>query len=457
MEGIEVALPEMLDARERRVWCQQELLKRYEKPLICFSMNIAGPIKNNRLIRRGFEHGVEQLKNQLKTAQIPCLFSAEINENTGNELYFVADAQPLAVKALTAELEDASPVGRLFDMDVLDTNGKKLDRSQVGLPPRRCLICGKEGSFCARSRSHTVVELQDKTEQILRETVQKLDSRRIAQLAVQSLLFEVATTPKAGLVDRADSGSHQDMDIFTFLASSTALHPYFEDCAVIGMQTASEAPERTFARIRAIGKQAEWAMYSATNGVNTHKGAVFSVGILCAALGRIERNQWSDVEAVLAECGRMTTGIVERDFAHITAQNARTVGQRLYAEYGITGVRGQAEAGFPAVLNVGLPTLERGVAEGYSLNDAGCGALLALMCQTVDTNLIARSNVETQRQVVEQVSAIIKKTPFPAWETLAELNRQFVAKNLSAGGSADLLAMSYFVYFLKQRGENKNV
>ena len=125
--GREVALPEMLDARERRVYRQQQLLQEYGKPLLCFTMNIAGPVKNSEMIRDGFDLGCEMLKANLAPAGgtartgasssggIPVLFSEEVHEITGNEALYVVDADPLEVKKITTAIEDGSDLGRLFD------------------------------------------------------------------------------------------------------------------------------------------------------------------------------------------------------------------------------------------------------------------------------------------------------------------------------------------------------
>ena len=134
-----------------------------------------------------------------------------------------------------------------------------------------------------------MAQLQEKTQAVLAAAIREADSKTIARLACQALLYEVATTPKPGLVDRANSGSHRDMDFFTFQASAAALWPYFARCAEIGMDTHSLPPEETFSRLRTPGKLAEGDMLRATAGVNTHKGAIFSMGILCGALGRLER------------------------------------------------------------------------------------------------------------------------------------------------------------------------
>lgn len=276
------------------------------------------------------------------------------------------------------------------------------------------------------------------------------DCETIARLACQALLYEVATTPKPGLVDRANSGSHQDMDIFTFQTSAAALWPYFFRCGEAGMRTRAETPEQTFWELRALGKEAENEMLRVTGGVNTHKGAIFSLGIVCGALGRLCRSEWSNPQTVLRECSMMTTGIVLRDFFGLTKENAKTVGQILYVRYGITGVRGQAEAGFPTVLEVGLPKLEAGLKLGKSMNEAGCASLIAMLAVTVDTNLIHRGNYGIQKQIAQQMQELLQKEPFPSEETLTRLDKRFIADNLSPGGTADLLALTYLLYFLKE-------
>ena len=190
-------------------------------------------------------------------------------------------------------------------------------------------------------------------------------------------------------------------------------------------------------------------MLAATRGINTHKGAIFSLGILCAALGRLPKELWKMPDAVLKECAAMTAGLVAADFAGLTRENAVTTGQKLYLQHRITGVRGQMEAGLPAVRDVGLPALKEGLARGLDLNRAGCGALLALITAAVDTNLIARSSLTTQQETVSQLKELLLHDPYPDLPTLRHLDSRFIEKNLSPGGSADLLAVCYLLYFLE--------
>lgn len=447
---MDVSLLEMLEAREQRVLRQQALLRQFGQTLICFTMNIAGPVKNSPEIREGYLLGKALLTGQLRVSGIRVLHFEETCAATGNEALLAVEADALTVKALTTELEDGTPLGRLFDMDVLRPDGTKVDRQELGLPGRTCLICGGMAQGCARSRTHSVAQLQEKTGQLISAALDAHDRETAARLTCQALLFEVAATPKPGLVDRDNSGSHRDMDFFSFQSSAVALYPYFTQCTQIGRDTRSLSPEETFSRLRTPGKLAEGTMRHATGGVNTHKGAIFSLGILCGALGRLRRQDWANPERVLAECAAMTRGLTSRDYAGLTEETAKTAGQKLFLRHGITGVRGQAEAGFPVVRNVGLPKLEAGLSLGKSINDAACAALLAMLAAADDTNLIHRGGYELQKQTVAEITALLEAEPFPSRETLADLNRCFVEKNLSPGGTADLLAMTLLLHFLKE-------
>lgn len=440
-----VDLPKMLAVRERRAMRQRELLETYRLPLISFTMNIAGPVKNSPIIRQGFRLGVKLLSLQLARLKAAVLFSEETDEDTGCEGLYVVNLSPKELKNLTCSIEDGAELGRLFDLDVIAPDGTKLDRKE----PRTCIICGAPAKECARSRTHTVGELQTRTDEMLKSALKNDDAETAASLAVRALLYEVCTTPKPGLVDRTNNGSHQDMDLFTFLNSSAALWPYFAECVRIGRDTSATPAPETFAVLRNAGKLAEGKMFLSTGSVNTHKGAIFSMGLACAALGRLDRDKWSNPSHVLGQISAMTMGMMERELSDITEDTAVTAGQRFYLRYGITGVRGQAEMGFPAVLAHGLPVLEQGFLLGKSMDEAGAAALLSLLAHTTDTNMIARGGIDTQREISERLRTLLAECPYPDKETLLALDQEFIARNLSPGGSADLLALCYLLHFLK--------
>lgn len=442
---MEASLQEILGAREDRAQKQQTLLAQYQKPLLCFTMNIAGPEKYSRDISLGFSVGNWLLQDALREQKL--LHKELHRHNTGCEAYYVVDMPAPELKQLAIDLEETHLIGRLFDMDVIGTDGKKIDRESLGYPRRKCLICQQDARICARSRAHSVAQLQDRTGFLLYLAARQWMTEYVAVQAYLALNQEVSTTPKPGLVDRNNHGSHKDMGIRHFFISANTLRPFFCRFAETGFLTRDLPPADTFQKLRPIGVEAEQAMLRATAGVNTHKGAIFSLGLLCAAAGRISPENWQP-QALLSECAAMTQGLVERELAGVTVENAKTAGERFYAQYGITGVRGQAEAGFPAVLEVGLPILRQGLQNGLSLNDAGCAALLHLLAATDDTNLIARSDRQTQLEIRERIRILLHDTPFPSTQVIEQLDQEFIQKNLSPGGSADLLAMTYCLYFL---------
>ena len=452
----EVTLLDMLNTRELRVQRQQQLLQKVHpatgttpNTLLSFTMNIAGPIKRTDAIVAGFDEGRRRLRAYFTAHKITPLETVIIDEKTGPEAYYTFKEMPGEIKSLTIAIEEHDALGRLFDMDVLDHHGHKTDRTDLGHKGRTCLICGGPAKECASRRTHSVEELQQATAKILHGALQLANTTAAVTTACRALLHEVATTPKPGLVDCANTGSHKDMDMFTFMTSTCALQPYFTDCVTIGQATRHDAPEETFKQLRKAGLSADVAMLAATKGVNTHKGALFSIGILLGALGRLPRRQWSQPEVVLAECAAMTKGLVASDFGSLTTETARTMGQKLYLQYGITGVRGQIEVGLPAVREVGLPTLREGLRRGLTLNEAGSATLLALITADTDTNLIARSDRATQLATVEKLRALLAENPYPTKESIDALDADFIRQNLSPGGSADLLAICYLLYFLE--------
>lgn len=146
----------------------------------------------------------------------------------------------------------------------------------------------------------------------------------------------------------------------------------------------------------------------------------------------------------------MVKGMSERDFRKLTRKKADTNGKKLYLKYGASGVRGEAEAGFPAVLRYGLPVLENGLASGKTPDEAGAAALLAILARTSDTNLLARSGPDVQEAVTVCLRGLLDADPYPDVKTLERLNQDFKAKNLSPGGSADLLSLCWMLHFLRE-------
>ena len=164
MTGNTVDLAQMLARREARSHEQRAFLQKHSSPLVSFSMNIPGPVKTNELIRRAFIRGRASLLERLKEAGAVIRASSETHEDTGDELLLsVGNADPSKLKDIAVEIEESSTVGRLYDIDVIDVQGNKLSRPSF----RKCLICDRQAQECARSRTHTVKEMQDAIERML--------------------------------------------------------------------------------------------------------------------------------------------------------------------------------------------------------------------------------------------------------------------------------------------------
>ena len=163
MQGIEVGIDEILNCREKRVAIQNKMIKKYNKPVISFTMNIPGPIKTNNEIKKAFDIGKKLILENLKENNIKVLEIQELNENTGNELFISTHSSAEKIKNITITIEESCKLGRLFDIDVIDVNFEKLSRKSF----RKCLICEEQAQECGRSRKHSVKELQDKIEEIL--------------------------------------------------------------------------------------------------------------------------------------------------------------------------------------------------------------------------------------------------------------------------------------------------
>lgn len=447
---MEVTLTQMLKAREARAMEQRRLLEEYGKPVLSFTMNIPGPVKDTPLIRRGFAWGQEALSFRVPKGKL--LYQAARMGVTGCEALYVVDMDPAALKAAAVQIEDDTPLGRLFDMDVLDPQGNQLRREGFGGKSRDCLVCGQPGRGCASRRSHTVAQLQQAVEHILRDHFAREDSETIGSWAVLSLLEEVATTPKPGLVDGRNCGSHRDMDAHTFRSSAAALGPYFTRCAKIGMETAQEPPEKTFAALRPVGRAAEQTMYRATGGVNTHKGAIFTLGILCGAAGRLwkEDARW-EPERLFREVAAMTGQAMAEELAK---GGDDTAGQRLYTSRGISGIRGEAAQGLPSVEHIGLPVYRALRRAGKSQNDAGAVTLLHLIARVTDTNMLSRGGEKGAAVGAAWALQLIEGGAIPTREQIEALDDRFIRENLSPGGCADLLAAVYFVEKLRSAAHN---
>jgi triphosphoribosyl-dephospho-CoA synthase len=273
-------------------------------------------------------------------------------------------------------------------------------------------------------------------------------ARRVGRLAHRALLREALLTPKPGLVDRDNSGAHPDMNVMTFVASARAIAPWMAEFFLAGVCGEDLPPRAALARLRPLGVACERAMLAATGGANTHKGAIFAFGLALGAAGRLfARGEALDCAAVCAEVAAMCQNLVAHEMAGPRAEDS--AGVRAFRAYGFAGARGEAARGYPLVRLVALPAYERALAEGAGRDEALLIALLHLLERASDTNLLSRGGMEAVLYVRARATEFLRAgSGLDLKARLSELDRDFVARNLSPGGSADLLSLMWFFHRL---------
>lgn len=280
----------------------------------------------------------------------------------------------------------------------------------------------------------------------------------IGALAVEAMLYEVSATPKPGLVDRHDCGAHRDMDFFTFMSSAAALRRSFDEFAGAGMAGADEPAERLLPRLQMIGRQAEQDMFALTKGVNTHKGLIFSLGLLTGAAGWMAGQPGFAGDFTADSLGDLVSamchGIVEQAYGQLreTAAGGLTKGEAMYLRYGVTGVRGEAESGYRTVRQLSLPAYRQARAEGASVNDALVDTLMVIIAGTTDTNILGRHDraaLEYAQQMAGEAIAAGGIRTVEGRAFIEHMNDEFIARWISPGGSADLVAVTHFLYRLE--------
>jgi triphosphoribosyl-dephospho-CoA synthase len=271
--------------------------------------------------------------------------------------------------------------------------------------------------------------------------------RLIASYAHRALLTEVMLTSKPGLVDQRNSGAHRDMDLQTFLASAHAIAPWWARFVEIGYGCAHIAPDDFFPLVRPAGVLCEAEMLEATGGVNTHKGAIFALGLLCSVAGRLLAGSMRlNRQRICSEVARVCVGLVDREL-HST-QATTTAGERTFRSYGITGARGKAASGYAMVRTVALPVYDRLRLEGVGEDVALLQVLLHLLAVNDDTNLVSRGGLAGLHYVRDYAKALLREGGALAPDGLRKMEAfddTLIARHLSPGGTADLLSVAWFL------------
>lgn len=270
----------------------------------------------------------------------------------------------------------------------------------------------------------------------------------IGHLASMALQAELDTTPKPGLVDRNNNGAHRDMDHALMQRSIQALHPYFVRLAQLGFTDKQPCHDE----IVNIGIEAEREMFKATGGVNTHKGALFSIGLAAVALAGEAFSRITQAE----RCGTMAYNDVNskqiQSLSNSIASLARlfpdtngTHGSKAKANNILKGALDNAREGYTQLFKAWLPFYIDRIAEGD--NHALHKTLLRIMCDLDDTNIVYRTSIETMKEVKTEAKQMLDTSRnivnFEA--ALQAMNTDYIHRNISPGGSADMLSLVVFL------------
>lgn len=458
----QVTLAAVLAAKERLAALQAELRSIHKMPIISITTNIPGAVKDTPESRDLLRMAVDKVRRMSWEQGFVIAEERFLYPLTGPTAVLAVAGDPDRLKIACIDIEETGYFARLFDLDVFAADGRQISRVGLGRAERTCFLCDQPAALCRRLGTHT-------SQDIMNNVGERLTSHAAASTnpwpravwdigswAVESMLMEAACTPAPGLVDRDNAGAHRDMDFFTFLMSSSALAGTMFRCAAAGYQHQG-LPQDLLPVLRYIGKDGERQMLQTTHGVNTQKGLVFLLGILTAAAAyTIKQAAGLAVGQILDTAAAITKGIVERELVPLAVgqTNAKlTAGEKLYLKYGVTGIRGEIEAGIPSIKEYGLPVLEAALGQGLSLNDALVHTLMNLMTVVQDTTILNRHGMEALLTVQNEAKQIIAQGGMLTAEgrkNISALDQSFIERNISPGGVADLLAATYFLYLTEK-------
>jgi len=270
----------------------------------------------------------------------------------------------------------------------------------------------------------------------------------LATLAVKALIYEVSASPKPGLVDRFNNGSHKDMDYYTFVDSAFSMLSGFKKIECLAETIEGDPCPEFLKEIRKIGIEMEEGMFSASNHINAHKGALFTLvlTVFAAAYCHKRFNKY-DIDEIRSIIISMTDGLT--DELKEPKKKALTHGEILYRDHGILGIRGEAEKGYPNVFEKAYPYLVDH--HNQPINDLMINTLFMLMSSVDDSNILWRQDINTLNEVKELSCEIIDVGGMfseKGRDLIKKTDEEFIKMRISPGGSADLLSMSVFLGFV---------
>ena len=449
LNKISTDIENVLYAREKRSSLRNEIATSGNSN-ISLTLNIPGYPKSNEIVTSFFETTLSSLKIFLSANRISIKDEINIIDGAGN--FFLAkidvsNSDLKSIKNLTESFEERHELGRLIDVDIFDTNNLPISSGKH----KSCFICEDKSALeCMREQTHTFKELRTvmfkRINNYCSENKKQEIENTLSEYATKSLLYEVSLTPKPGLVDFENCGSHNDMDFQVFLNSTAALSSFWEEFAVLGINFKKDL-KYALPEIREIGLRAEIAMFQSTNGVNTQKGLIFLLGLSVFSSAYILQNNGRVSEKNLQKTIKtISCNLIENELDKNTTST--THGTEVFKKYGLkgAGARYQAQFGFPVVFDKVLPFLLINLNDKTLLNKTKTdkvlkSALVIIIKNLDDTNVMYRKGIKIAEELKAFADDVIKGK-----KSYSGLCNYCIDKNISPGGAADMLAISFFTY-----------
>nr|WP_319398481.1 triphosphoribosyl-dephospho-CoA synthase [uncultured Carboxylicivirga sp.] len=449
----------LLDAREER-WQNKLSLAKHGWHVVSLQLNLPGYPKNNEATDLFVKMLDKQIVRFLK-ANVPGKYKEEKKsfiDKAGDCIFYLVPAKGVSseqIKQLTETFEENHPLGRIIDLDVLDTKGKLISSGKE----KKCFICDQSAHKCRKEQKHSIDEVRkcmlDGINEYLEQERMRNCIERFSNFSIKALLYEVSLTPKPGLVCRASTGAHSDMDFISFINSTAALTPYFTELGWLAVNSKNKEIVECFPLIREVGLKMENAMFEATGNINTHKGAIFLMALsMFSAVYVIQKKKKFKSGIFAGIIQQLTKGMIQRELCSIEEGSRLTHGESCFLHFGLkgSGARGEAEQGLPIVMHHALPFVKDADKSFEDISDKTLfetliPILLKIMSVNNDTNILFRHGEEVLEQVKKRASLALEALKVGNTKEYYQLVDWCNTQKISPGGSADLLSVTMFVQF----------
>jgi holo-ACP synthase / triphosphoribosyl-dephospho-CoA synthase len=408
-----------LQDKENLVLRKQELYTMYQNPVLSIQANDPSESKLS-----GWNAWINHTFETLITSKYPILFKERHFNHLGMITHLVIQEDPIKLKNFCIKLESTHSCGRAVDLDVF-VKDRNLSRLDLEIDERKCFVCDEVARVCIRKQTHSKNEVISSFQNLILDSLQsKEDVIRFA------LLSECMLPIKFGLVTPLSNGVHHDMDIHTFLQSIDAIVPYFKE---VDQLDRNQSLEDVFAELRQLGKRIETAMFEATGGINTHKGAIFLFLMILMA----KRYPQPLHEALTA----LAQPLIQ-DFKSIDPHHPQSEGEKQYLKYNTQGIKGFVLAGGEPLIS---QTLEYVQSKPDSLHHQ-VNTLLKIMSQCDDSTIIKKVGLQGLKDFQYQAHLAFENPKvWPDFEAYC------MHHHTSAGGSADIFAIIIYLTLSHER------